>query len=160
MAHELGHFVLDGSFHHFLNEEKLDEEKCCNRFAGAFLLPKDALITVLGEHRNYIEPRELSLLKQEFGISMAILHRAEDTGIITNSLYKQLRGEFDEKGWSKREPGEQIKNQETYIFEQMVFRALAEEYIGEAKAAELMDMSLESFRVLRAMESQDVAHNQ
>jgi hypothetical protein len=42
----------------------------------------------------------------------------------------------------------------------MIFHALAEEYIGESKAAELMNMPLESFRSLRAMESQDVAHHQ
>ncbi len=156
LAHELGHLVLDGFFNPFL-----DEEKCCNRFAGAFLLPKEALINVIGEHRNYIEPRELSLLKQEFGISMlGILHRAEDIGIISNSLYLQLRTEFNEKGWSKCEPGEQYPPEKTHIFELMIFRALGEEYIGESKAAELMNMPLESFRSLRAMESQDVAHHQ
>jgi predicted nucleic acid-binding protein len=37
-------------------------------------------------------------------------------------------------------------------FEQMIFHALAEQYIGESKAAELMNMPLESFRSLRAME--------
>jgi len=157
LAHELGHLALNG----FFTPVSLDEEVCCNRFAGAFLLPKDALIVILGEHRNYIEPRELSLLKQEFGISMlSILHRAEDTGIISNSLYHQLRSEFNERGWSKREPGEQYPKEETHIFEQMIFHALAEEYIGESKAAELMNMPLESFRSLRAMESQDVAHHQ
>lgn len=155
LAHELGHLVLNGVFHPFL-----DEEKCCNRFAGAFLLPREALITVLGEHRNYIEPRELGLIKQEFGISMlGILHRAEDIGIISNSLYLQLRAEFNERGWSSIEPGEQYPREITHIFEQMIFHALAEEYIGESKAAELMNMPLESFRSLRAMESQDVAHH-
>jgi Zn-dependent peptidase ImmA (M78 family)/DNA-binding XRE family transcriptional regulator len=158
LAHELGHLVLNG----FFTPASLDnEEKYCNRFAGAFLLPKEALISILGEHRNYIEPRELSLLKQEFGISMqGILHRAEDIGIISNSLYLQLRSEFNERGWSKREPGEQYPKEETHIFEQMIFHALAEEYIGESKAAELMNMPLESFRSLRAMESQDVVHHQ
>ncbi len=34
----------------------------------------------------------------------------------------------------------------------MIFHALAEEYIGESKAAELMNMSLEAFRKKRAME--------
>lgn len=156
LAHELGHLVLNGFFHSFL-----DEEKCCDRFAGAFLLPKEALINLLGEHRNYIEPRELSLLKQEFGISMlGILHRAEDTGIISNSLYLQLRAEFNERNWIKQEPGEQYPKEKTHIFEQMIFHALAEQYIGESKAAELMNMPLESFKSLRAMESQDVAHHQ
>lgn len=130
----------------------LDEEKCCHRFAGAFLLPKEALITMLGEYRNWIEPRELSLLKQEFGISMtSILHRVEEVGIISDSLYRQLRAEFDEKGWSKQEPGEQYPQQKTRLFEQIIFRALAEKYIGESKAVELMNISLESFRSLRAL---------
>jgi Zn-dependent peptidase ImmA (M78 family)/transcriptional regulator with XRE-family HTH domain len=156
LAHELGHLALN-----FFAPSSLDEEKCCNRFAGAFLLPKDALISVLGEHRNYVEPRELSLIKQEFGISMlGVLHRAQDAGIISNSLYHQLRNEFNERGWSKCEPGDQFPNEKTHIFEQMIFHALAEEYIGESKAAELMNMPLESFRSLRVMESKDVAHHQ
>lgn len=156
LAHELGHLFLDGRLF-----SGIDEESWCNRFAGAFLLPKQTLITILGEHRNYIEPRELSLLKQEFGISMtSILHRAEETGIISNALYRQLRSEFNERGWSKREPGQPSPKEKTHIFEQMIFRALAEEYIGESKAAELMNLSLESFRSMRAMESQDVASHQ
>jgi Zn-dependent peptidase ImmA (M78 family)/transcriptional regulator with XRE-family HTH domain len=156
LAHELGHLALSGSF-----SPSLDEEKCCNHFAGAFLLPKEALISLLGQHRNYIEPRELALLKQEFGISMlSILRRAEDTEIISRPLYLQLRAEFNERGWSKQEPGEQYPKQQTHIFEQMIFHALAEEYIGESKAVELMDIPLESFRSLRAMEHTNVASHQ
>jgi Zn-dependent peptidase ImmA (M78 family)/DNA-binding XRE family transcriptional regulator len=152
LAHELGHLLLDNRL-----APKMDIESCCNRFAGAFLLPKQSLINVFGEHRNFIEPRELSLLKQEFGIGMTcILHRAEETGIISSSLYRQLRAEFNARGWVKKEPGEQYPKERMHIFEQMIFHALAEEYIGESKAAELMNISLESFRSLRAMESQDV----
>lgn len=155
LAHELGHILLANRL-----SFNMDEENFCNHFAGAFLFPKKATITLLGEHRNYIEPRELSILKQEFGISMlGILHRAEATGIISNSLYRQIRSEFNERGWNKLEPGEQYPKQKTHIFEQMVFHALAEEYIGESKAAELMNMSIESFRSLRTMESQDVTHH-
>ena len=132
LAHELGHLILD------------------NRFAGAFLLPKKSLINRLGVHRNFIEARELSLLKEEFGISMtSILHRAEDTGIISNNLYRQLRAEFNERGWSKKDPGKEYPKERSRIFEQMIFHALAEGYIGESKAAELMNLSLESF-ILKA----------
>ena len=156
LAHELGHLLLDSRL-----GDGLDIESCCNRFAGAFLLPRKSLINILGEYRNSIEPRELGLLKQEFGISMtSILHRAEEAEIISNKTYRQLRAEFNERGWSKREPGEQYPKEITHIFEQMIFHALAEQYIGESKASELMNMPLESFRSLRAMESQDVAHHQ
>lgn len=156
LAHELGHLLLDNRL-----GNGLDIENCCNRFAGAFLLPKISLMNILGEHRNSLEPRELSLLKKEFGISMAsILHRAQDTGIISANTYRQLRSEFNERGWTKREPGEQYPKEIAHIFEQMIFHALAEQYIGESKAAELMNISLELFRSLRAMESQDVAYRQ
>ncbi len=148
LAHELGHLLLTDRLN-----RNLDLEKCCDRFAGAFLLPHDTIISILGERRKYIEPRELSLLKQEFGISMAaILHRAEDLQIISSLLYKELRSDFNEKGWTQIEPGTQYPREKTFIFEQMIFRALAEEYISESKAAELMHITIESFRKIRAMD--------
>lgn len=154
LAHELGHSILG------LNVN-LDKERCCNRFAGAFLLPKGVLINIIGKHRNSIELRELSLLKQEFGISMtSILYRLEEVGIITNNLYKKLRAEFNEKGWNRIEPGEQYPQEKAHMFEQMIFHALAEGYIGESKAAELMNIPLESLRALRAMDSQYVVDRQ
>jgi Zn-dependent peptidase ImmA (M78 family)/DNA-binding XRE family transcriptional regulator len=150
LAHELGHILLNNRI-----SENLEIEHCCNRFAGAFLLPRESLINVLGANRNAIEPRELSLLKQEFGISMtSILHRAEDNGVISHNLYTALRAEFNARGWSKHEPGQQYPKEQAHIFEQMIFRALAEEYIGESKAAELMNMSLDEFRSLRALGDQ------
>lgn len=156
LAHELGHLLLDKTLISNVNLEDF-----CNRFAGAFLLPKQSIKNILGEHRNSIEPRELELLKQEFGISMtSILHRAHETEIISENYYKKIRSEFNKRGWSTQEPGSPYPKEKAYIFEQMVFHALAEEYIGESKAAEFMDMPLESFRLLRAMESQDVSCNQ
>jgi Zn-dependent peptidase ImmA (M78 family)/DNA-binding XRE family transcriptional regulator len=155
LAHELGHLILDN-----FTPPGVDVENFCNQFAGAFLLPRQSIINVLGEYRNFIEPQELSLLKKEFGISMAsILHRAEETGIVSKRLYAEMRSNFNERGWNLKEPGKQYPREKTYIFEQLIFHALAEEYLGESKAAELMDMPLESFRALRAMESQDVAHH-
>lgn len=156
LSHELGHLLLDGRL-----GDGLDIESCCNRFAGAFLLPKQSLINILGINRTSLEPREVGLLKKEYGISMtSILHRAEETGIISHAIYNRIRTEFNELGWSKKEPGEQYPKEITHIFEQMIFHALAEQYIGESKAAELMNMPVESFRSLRAMESQVVACNQ
>lgn len=156
LVHELGHLLLDNQLSRSINIEE-----ACNRFAGAFLLPKKSLTQFIGEQRNHIEPRELNLLKQEFGISMTgILHRLKDINIIGNKLYSQLRGQFNERGWSKIEPGKPYPNDKPHIFEQMVFHALAEGYIGESKAAELMNMTLESFRSLRAMESWHVGTHQ
>jgi Zn-dependent peptidase ImmA (M78 family) len=152
MAHELGHLMLDGRL-----SEQLDEERASDRFAGAFLLPETTLKLELGEHRTRFELRELLLLKQEFGISMSgILYRAKDLGIIRESYHKSLMIEFSKRGWRKNEP-EKYPPEEPHHFQQMVFHALAEGYISESKAAELMDMPQTAFYQMRMIEGANAA---
>src|SRR5699024_5993925 len=57
LAHELGHLLL-----HDRLAEELDEEKACNAFAGAFLLPKSALVQAVGCKRHALDAGELYLL--------------------------------------------------------------------------------------------------
>ncbi len=148
LAHELGHLVL-----HDRLAKNLDEEKACNRFAGAFLLPKKAVVEIMGKHRHTIEPIELLLLKHEFGISMtAILMRLEQCGVISTNLKRQYFIEFGKLGWRQNEPGEPYPKESTFRFKQLVCRALAEEYIGESKAAELLGMSVYRFHMSRKLE--------
>lgn len=149
LAHELGHLMLEGRL-----PDDLDEEMACNRFAGAFLFPRASVWQELGEHRNAIELKELGLLKEEFGLSMSgILYRARDLGIISPSYHIAQAKLFRFKGWYRNEPGRDYPTEKAHIFEQLVFHALAETYIGESKAAELMNMSLQQFRQVRAMEN-------
>ena len=153
LAHELGHLMLQD-----LLTDDIDEEKACNRFAGAFLLPRASVRQELGEHRNAIETRELSLLKDAFGLSMnGILYRARDLGIISPSYREEQAKLFRDKGWYWKEPGKAYPAEKAHIFEQLVFHALAEGYLGEPKAAELMNMSLLQFRRIRSMECSDAA---
>lgn len=149
LAHELGHLMLEGRL-----GSDLDEEMACNRFAGAFLFPRASVLQEMGAHRNAIELKELGLLKEEFGLSMAgILYRARDLGIISPAYRDEQAKLFRFKGWHLKEPGRDYPAEKAHIFEQLVFHALAEEYIGESKAAELMNMSLAQFRRVRSMES-------
>ncbi|MBP7074234.1 MAG: ImmA/IrrE family metallo-endopeptidase [Rhabdochlamydiaceae bacterium] len=148
LAHELGHFILQGKL-----SKELKEEKACNRFAGAFLLSKETIVQEMGRIRTSIEWRELYLLKEEFKLSMySICYRLKDVGIIKESYFKSLVFFFNQKGWNKQEPGSKIPSEKTHIFKQMVFHALGEEYIGESKAAELLDYSIEAFRNFRLMD--------
>jgi Zn-dependent peptidase ImmA (M78 family)/DNA-binding XRE family transcriptional regulator len=150
LAHELGHLLLEGRL-----AEDLNEEKACDRFAGAFLFPKQSVIQELGIHRNAIEIKELSLLKEEFGLSMAgILYRALDLGIISKTYRDNQNKFFSIKGWNRKEPGLMYPSEKAHVFEQLTFHALAEEYIGESKAAELLNLPLNQFRKLRLMESE------
>ena len=156
LAHELGHLMLEGRL-----VDGLDEEMACNRFAGTFLFPRASVLQELGRHRNAIELKELGLLKEEFGLSMAgILYRARDLGIISPAYRDEQAKLFRIKGWYRKEPGNDYPTEKAHIFEQLVFHALAEEYIGESKAAELMNMPLQQFRRVRSMEGGDAAVNQ
>lgn len=157
LAHELGHFILEKR----IDKNKLDIEKAANRFAGAFLVPESEVKKELGEKRSRLEPKELYVLKHAYGFSMGgWLHRAHELEIISDQNYKNMVIFFRKQGWHKNEPGEQLPPEKPQLFEQLVFRALAEDLIGESKAAELMGISVREFRdIRRNMErAKDINH--
>ncbi len=139
LAHELGHLVMDVA-------DKVDEEKTAHRFAGAFLMPADALRTEIGEHRTVIGWDELFELKRLFGASVqAITYRCRDLGILSKATFRQLFRDFSRFGWRSppyEEPGS-MEGEKPKRFERLTFRALAEGAISESKAAELLDISVE-----------------
>ena len=148
LAHELGHLLLAKRI-----ATKLNAELVCNRFAGAFLFPRSAVFRELGKHRNAIELQELALLKAEYGLSMSgILYRARDLGIVSPAYRQTFIDRFKSKGWHLKEPGPIYSSEKSHHFQQLIFHALAEKYIGESKAAELLNSSLTEFRHLRQME--------
>lgn len=151
LAHELGHLVLHGRL-----PADMDEEKACNRFASAFLMPAQTMRRHLGESRKMLEMQELYHLKHEFGLSMqACLRRASDLGIISDSVCQRLLEVFSKQGWRKQEPGKAYPQENTSLFKQLVFRAHAENIIGEAKAAEFLGLSAMEFHLMRKMELLD-----
>lgn len=154
LAHELGHLVLRGRLAATSPDgSALKEETACNRFAGALLLPGDVLRRQLGTHRTDLEPRELLLLKNAYGASMAcILHRTKDLGIISEPLFSAWMVMWRRKGWHKCEPGEQTPAERPHLFEHLVYRALAESYIGESKAAELLGLTAHAFQARRELD--------
>ena len=153
LAHELGHLILANRL-----SDNLDNEKACHRFAGAFLFPDYSVKVYLGDKRSSLEVRELLSLKHEFGLSMAaIIRRTFDLGIIKEGYYKHLSIMFGKKGWRKCEPGQRVDSETGTVFCNLVFHALAEEYIGDSKAAELLNLPLDKFRRYRGMEEIDAA---
>ncbi|PKM09216.1 MAG: transcriptional regulator [Gammaproteobacteria bacterium HGW-Gammaproteobacteria-4] len=158
LAHELGHLVLHGRL-----APGLDEERACNRFAGAFLVPKDEVHRLLGSSRSWLEPRELYLLKHEWGLSMnGWLYRAQDLGILNKSAARRHWEFFAQQGeagtsWRECEPGDSYPRECPRRFAQLVYRALAEDLIGESRAAELFGVPLVELRLRRRMEATDAA---
>lgn len=138
LAHELGHMVMDV-------DSSVDEEKAAHRFAGAFLMPADALWAEIGKHRTSIGGRELFYLKQLFGVSVqAITYRCKDLGIFSQSLFQRLFHEFSRLGWRSppyKEPSAR-PGEEPTRFKRLTLRALSEGAISEPKAAELLGLTV------------------
>lgn len=148
LAHELGHLMLKERL-----SENLSEEDACNRFAGAFLVPKQAVLRALGKSRQWLEPQELWLLKHKYGLSMgAWTYRARDLGIINQNTMNQLWQLLKLNGWDKHEPEPQYPQEIPRRFKGYVYRALAENLIGESKAAELLGISVSTLHAERQLE--------
>jgi len=140
LAHELGHMVMDV-------RQGVNAEKAVDRFAGAFLMPAEALWREIGKNRTTFSLGEFLRLKELFGASIqAITYRCHDLGIITDAAYRRLFQIFNEKGWRKppfEEPGAVDPSKEQPArMERLCFRALAEGLIGESKAAEILGLSV------------------
>ena len=137
MARELGHLILEVA-------PRVDPEKAALRFAGALLMPAEALWAAMGKHRTAIGWEELFELKRLFGVSVeALCHRCKDLRIFSESLHRRLLKEITRFGW-RTSPGQEplsMEGEEPRRFERLCCRALAEGAIAEAKAAELMEVS-------------------
>lgn len=139
LAHELGHLLLDLG-------EGLDEEKCCNRFAGALLITQKKMHEELRSPRHNIHIRELILLKEQYGISLqALLYRAKDLEIISDYTYLEQIKMFNRLGIRKQEPGKFNYEEQSHHFMQLTLRGVAEEIISHTKAATLNNMKTEEF---------------
>lgn len=140
LAHELGHMVMTPG-------PGIDEEKAAHRFAGAFLMPADVVRAEVGARRSSISLGELVALKTRFGVSVqAIAFRCRDLGIIDAKAFSALYREFTKRGWRNppfEEPAVmQPEEEEPKRFERLCLRALAENVIGESRAAEMLGVSV------------------
>ena len=110
-------------------------------------MPADALWAEIGKHRTAIGWGEFFELKKLFGASIqAITYRCKDLGIFSAALFQRLFNDFDRFGWRSppyEEPLAREKGEEPKRFKRLTFRALAEGAISEAKAAELLNISVQ-----------------
>lgn len=146
LLHELAHLLLGNSFGAISEAEK---ERLCHQFAGAMLLPDTTLREELGAFRNRLFVPELGNIKKQYGISLqAIVMRAKACNIINDNYTKQLFFMMNQMNWKVDEPvqfdyeGVEQSNR----FDQLLYRALAEEQISMSKAASLKNQKLAEFR--------------
>ena len=134
LAHELGHHILKDRL-----ARHLENETACHRFAGAFLVPKQRVVAILGWHRLSITPYELYVLKHEWGISMqAWVHRAHDAGVISDVALKAHWAIFKRNKWFKTEPLDQYPIEQPFRQYTAVAQELQKGRIDPAMAARLL----------------------
>lgn len=141
ILHELGHLLLSIPESFSITEK----EKFCNRFAGAMLIPKSQIKKELGIKRKNISINELVELKEYYGISIAaLIYRAKDLNIISETIANRF--------WKLRNQNIHLKNEIGFgnyegkehsgRFEQLLYKAIAEEMISLNKAAILADVEV------------------
>ena len=138
IAHELGHLILN------INNDELDEERLCNRFASALLMPKEAIINEFGYSRGNINFFELTAFKNEFKVSYtAIVYRLKNLNIISEYLYKKL-SIFLSQRIGKNDP-KPIQPETSFQFKKIVYKLEADEIISVNKACELLGVTVDEY---------------
>jgi Zn-dependent peptidase ImmA (M78 family) len=138
LAHELAHLLLS------LRRDE-GHEALCHRFAGAFLVPADALFDALGRARRVLSMGELFSLKSLFGVSaQAIARRAKDLGIVSDAVYEALCRQFSARGWRRREPNP-LPAERPERFQRLCFHAVSEGIVSESRGAELLGVPIREF---------------
>jgi len=143
LLHELAHLLL--RFDPALSDNEI--EKLCHQFAGAMLLPGQSLREELGEHRKRLSVTELGHVKRQYGISMqALVYRANLLGVVNDHYKAQFFNMMKQMGWRIDEPIAYEGVEHASRFDQLLYRAIAEELISISKGAALKNMKLSEFR--------------
>lgn len=141
--HELAHHVL------LFPEEmsQSEQEKMCHCFAGAVLFPKAQAEEAMQKERFHFYLRELTLLKEYWGISIAALFaRAKNLGIINKHVYTKLMVGYNARNYRQGEPGEFRGTEKALRFQQLLYRGLAEDILTFNQAATLSQKTIGELR--------------
>ena len=119
-----------------------------NRFAGAFLIPREHLEEEAGKNRHGMTWIEIMRLKRTYGVSAAaMLVRLGQVGILSKTAVEYAFKSYA-RGWRREEP-EPIGPGEGFAafekpqrFERLVWRALGEEMISPVRAAQMLGLPL------------------
>ena len=99
LAHELGHLVL-----HTFRPHAADPEREANRFAGAFLVPRERAREELTDR---LDLTGFARRKATWGVSIqALILRGAAVGNINETRKRSLYIQVAQRGWRKQEPVE------------------------------------------------------
>lgn len=144
LAHELARRIIRST-----GNPAISLKSAMHRFAGAFLIPSERLGLEAGIRRSRITRYEIVRLKQLYGVSAAaMLIRLGQVGILAPASVRRAFATFA-RPWRKEEPEPTGPNEGFAAleapsrFERLVSRALGEELISPARAAALLEQSLD-----------------
>jgi Zn-dependent peptidase ImmA (M78 family) len=107
----------------------VSEEKRAFRFAGALLLPADAARERISETltlHGYLR------VKADYGLSVsALIHRAEDLGLITGPRARSLYIQWSSQGWRNNEPVS-VADERPLLLGQALERSRGRSYAAKA----------------------------
>jgi Zn-dependent peptidase ImmA (M78 family) len=101
VSHEVGHLTMHQA-NKILATKAVEAQ--AHRFAAAFLMPTDQIRDELPSKADWIR---LIALKQRWQVSInALLRRANDLNIMSDSTYAQAMRTISTRGWRTEEPGD------------------------------------------------------
>ena len=146
LGHELAHRLIDP-------DSPANQEKGANVFAGALLVPKNHLVSQVGNRRKAFCFQEIVRLKRMYRISAAtLLVRLNQLGIMDKSALAYAFQTYA-RGWKSSEPhplepGEKKGEYEApHRFERLCYWALAEKLIMPMKACELLQLPMDKIEL-------------
>lgn len=132
--HELAHHTLT-----FPDEiDPKIEERFCHAFASALLYPSEMAKKELQKDRFHFYERELTLIKERWGISFsAIFSRARQLEIINESVYRRFNVGYRSRKYHlpNVEPGRYKSNEKPTRLERLVYVGLGKEMLSINEAA-------------------------
>lgn len=137
LAHELAHLV-------FHADSPVDEEQFAHRFAGAFLLPTEVVVSELGKRRRDLNFQELKALKRKYGVSIqAWVRRAKDCAVISEATYKSLSYRIGRAGMRGDEGDPYVKPEKMDRDLRLAARCVTEGVMSLEEAAKLAGIPVE-----------------
>jgi Zn-dependent peptidase ImmA (M78 family)/transcriptional regulator with XRE-family HTH domain len=143
-AHELGHLVM----HHDAEPGRQSIEREAQRFAAAFLLPRDAMIAEL--------PRQVRwdaylALKGRWRVSLgALLYRARTLSILGPDAYQRAQVRLAVRGWHANEPGDIGAPEQPTVLYKSLALIEARRGLNARRLAALLHVSIADFESMVA----------
>ena len=106
IAHELGHIFLhpwSENIEELSRQEFKERESQANKFAGAFLLPRESFGNDVSHYPTKLE--YYLHLKEKWNVSIqAMIYRTHQLKIISTTQYQYLMRQISKRGWRSCEP--------------------------------------------------------